>query len=78
VALRAGARDAHLIASVEDVDCSWFENVDTIGITAGASAPEYLVENLIAAIAETFDVTVEEVRVVDEHVTFRLPRVLAG
>jgi 4-hydroxy-3-methylbut-2-en-1-yl diphosphate reductase len=78
VALRAGARDARLIASVEDVDCAWFEGVDSVGITAGASAPEYLVENLIAKIAEAYDATVEEIRVVDEHVTFKLPRVLTG
>ena len=78
VALRAGANDSRLIASVEDVDFAWFDGVDSVGITAGASAPEYLVENLIAAIADKFDATVEEVRVVDENVTFRLPRVLAG
>jgi 4-hydroxy-3-methylbut-2-enyl diphosphate reductase len=78
VAKRAGARDARLIASVEDIDPAWFDSVDCVGITAGASAPEYLVENLIDAIAERFDAQVEELRVVDEHVTFRLPRILAS
>jgi 4-hydroxy-3-methylbut-2-en-1-yl diphosphate reductase len=78
VAQRTGAREAHLIASVEDVDFSWFDGVDAVGITAGASAPENLVEDLIAAIQARFDASVEEVRVVDEHVTFKLPRILAG
>jgi 4-hydroxy-3-methylbut-2-enyl diphosphate reductase len=78
VAKRAGARDARLIASVEDIDPAWFDGVDCVGITAGASAPEYLVENLIASIAERFDAQVDELRVVDEHVTFKLPRILTS
>jgi 4-hydroxy-3-methylbut-2-enyl diphosphate reductase len=78
VAQRTGAREAHLIASVEDVDFAWFNGVDVVGITAGASAPENLVEDLIAAIAERFEASVEEVRVVDEHVTFKLPRILTA
>jgi 4-hydroxy-3-methylbut-2-enyl diphosphate reductase len=78
VALRAGARDSRLIASVDDVECEWFDGVDTVGITAGASAPEYLVEELIKAIGAAFDAKVEEVRVIDEHVSFKLPRILAA
>jgi 4-hydroxy-3-methylbut-2-enyl diphosphate reductase len=78
VAKRAGARDARLIASVEDVDPAWFDGVDCVGITAGASAPEYLVENLIASIAARFATQVDELRVVDEHVTFKLPRILTS
>jgi 4-hydroxy-3-methylbut-2-enyl diphosphate reductase len=78
VAKRTGARDAFLIASAEDVDFAWFEGVDVVGITAGASAPENLVEDLIAAIAARFTASVEEVRVVDEHVTFKLPRILTA
>jgi 4-hydroxy-3-methylbut-2-enyl diphosphate reductase len=48
-----------------------------VGVTAGASAPEDLVEDLIAAIAARFDARVEEVRVTKEDVMFKLPRVLA-
>jgi 4-hydroxy-3-methylbut-2-enyl diphosphate reductase len=77
VAKRAGARDAQLVASAEDVDWRWFEGVRAVGVTAGASAPEDLVEALVAAIAARFDSRVEEVRVVQEDVTFKLPRVLA-
>jgi 4-hydroxy-3-methylbut-2-enyl diphosphate reductase len=77
VAKRAGAGDARLVGSGEDVDWSWFEGVRTVGVTAGASAPEHLVEELIAAIASRYDAAVEEVRVTQEDVMFKLPRVLA-
>jgi 4-hydroxy-3-methylbut-2-en-1-yl diphosphate reductase len=77
VAKRAGARDAQLVASADNVDWSWFDSVRTVGVTAGASAPEDLVETLIAAIAARFDARVEEVAVTREDVTFKLPRVLA-
>lgn len=77
VAKRAGARDGQLVASADDVDWTWFDGVHTVGVTAGASAPEDLVEDLIAAIAARFDAKVEEVRVTKEDVVFKLPRVLA-
>ncbi|HEX8902860.1 MAG TPA: 4-hydroxy-3-methylbut-2-enyl diphosphate reductase [Vitreimonas sp.] len=77
VAKRAGARDGQLVASADDVDWAWFDGVRTVGVTAGASAPEDLVEDLIAAIAARFDARVEEVRVTKEDVVFKLPRVLA-
>jgi 4-hydroxy-3-methylbut-2-en-1-yl diphosphate reductase len=77
VAKRAGARDAQLVASADDVDWRWFEGVNAVGVTAGASAPEDLVESLVSAIAARFDARVEEVAVVKEDVTFKLPRVLA-
>ena len=76
VAKRAGSNDARLVASAEDVDWSWFENVDTLGLTAGASAPEDLVQGLIAACRARFDITVEEVTTATESVVFKLPRVL--
>ena len=78
VALRAGSRDARLVASAEDVDWSWFDGVDTLGLTAGASAPEDLVQGLIDACAARYEVTVKEITVTREDVVFKLPRVLAG
>jgi 4-hydroxy-3-methylbut-2-enyl diphosphate reductase len=77
VALRAGAGQARLVASADDVDWSWFDGVARVGVTAGASAPEDLVEALIGAIAARFEARVEEVRVTQEDVVFKLPRVLA-
>ncbi|MEM0987084.1 MAG: 4-hydroxy-3-methylbut-2-enyl diphosphate reductase [Pseudomonadota bacterium] len=76
VALRAGARDSQLVASAENVDWDWFDGVSTLGLTAGASAPEDLVQDLIAACRARFDVTIEELRTADESVTFKLPRIL--
>jgi 4-hydroxy-3-methylbut-2-enyl diphosphate reductase len=77
VAKRAGAKDARLVASAADVEWDWFEGVRVVGVTAGASAPEDLVEELIAAIAARFEARVEEVAVTREDVVFKLPRVLA-
>ncbi len=77
VAKRAGAKEARLVGSAEDVDWSWFEGVDAVGVTAGASAPEDLVEDLVAAIGMRFEATLEDVRVTEEDVEFKLPRVLA-
>lgn len=78
VALRSGAARAELIASAENIDWSWFDGVTTLGLTAGASAPEDLVQGVIEACRDRFDVTVETVKTADETVTFKLPRVLAG
>lgn len=77
VALRAGAGDARLIASADFVDWSWLEGTKVLGISAGASAPEILVEDLIDECRKRFDVAVEDIRVTDEHVTFKLPRILS-
>ena len=77
VAERAGARSAQLVASAGDVDWDSLGPVRTIGITAGASAPEDLVQGLIAAFRERFEVSLEELAVTREDVEFKLPRVLA-
>lgn len=76
VARRAGARAAYLINSADDLDWAWLDDAHTVGVTAGASAPEDLVEGLIAALSARFDARVEEVTVSKEDVVFKLPRVL--
>lgn len=78
VALRAGSKASYLVASASDVDWSWFEGVSSLGITAGASAPEDLVQGLIAACRARFDITLEEVSTAQEDVVFKLPRVLTS
>ncbi|MEZ5952830.1 MAG: 4-hydroxy-3-methylbut-2-enyl diphosphate reductase [Hyphomonas sp.] len=77
VALRAGAKRSELIAAAENIDWAWFEGVTTVGLTAGASAPEDLVQGVIDACCERFDVTLDSVETAKETVTFKLPRVLA-
>lgn len=76
VALRAGCPNAHLVASAENIEWDWLENVETLGLTAGASAPEDLVQGLIAACRARFEISVEEVTTATESVVFKLPRVL--
>lgn len=78
VAIRAGARDARLIDDASHVDWSWLDGVQTLGVTAGASAPERLIEELIAAVAARFDADVTEDDGARETVTFKLPRVLTA
>ena len=77
VALRAGAARAELVASADNIDWSWFDGVTTLGLTAGASAPEDLVQGVIDACRARFDVTLDSIETARETVTFKLPRVLA-
>lgn len=77
VALRSGAKASKLIASADFIEWSWLDGVKTLGITAGASAPEILVEDLIEACRQRFELTVEEINVTNENVVFKLPRILA-
>jgi len=78
VAMRAGARDARLVDDASQVDWDWFDGVQTVGVTAGASAPEPLIAALVDAIAERFDATVTEDAGARETVTFKLPRQLTA
>ncbi len=78
VALRAGARDARLVDDAAQVDWSWLDGVSTLGITAGASAPERLIEELIDAVRARFDATVVEDDGERETVAFKLPRLLTA
>ena len=78
VAERAGAKKAVLLLRTTEIDWSMFEGIRTLAITAGASAPEILVEQMIDAFAERWSVTVETVTTADESVFFPLPRNLRG
>lgn len=73
VALRNGCPRAELIATAKDIDWSWFDGVDTVAISAGASAPELLVQQVVSACRERFAVSVEEVTLAEENVFFRTP-----
>ncbi|HZZ33008.1 MAG TPA: 4-hydroxy-3-methylbut-2-enyl diphosphate reductase [Phenylobacterium sp.] len=76
VARRAGAR-AYLIDDVEELDLAWLRGVARVGVTAGASAPEILVQGVIERLAQAFEVSIEEIEATRETVTFKLPRALA-
>jgi len=78
VAIKAGARDARLVDDASHVDWTWLDGVSTLGITAGASAPERLIEDLVQAVRDRFDADVVEDAGERETVTFKLPRVLTA
>jgi len=76
VAERAGCRVALLVQRAADLDWTALEGVSRLGVTAGASAPEVLVEEVIDAFAERFDITVDVVSTAEETISFSLPRQL--
>ncbi|MHB8284822.1 MAG: 4-hydroxy-3-methylbut-2-enyl diphosphate reductase [Caulobacteraceae bacterium] len=76
VARRAGAKDAKLIDDAGGIDPAWFDGVSTVGLSAGASAPEILVETVLDWMAERFEVVMKTVETAQETVIFKLPRVL--
>ena len=76
VAERSGAARAVLIPRADALDWSVLDGVSTLGVTAGASAPELLVDELLTHLASRFSLDVEERRVTQEDVVFRLPAAL--
>ena len=60
----------------ENIDWRALEGIGSVGVTAGASAPEVLVEEVIDAFRARYDVTVEQVETAVENVEFKVPRVL--
>ncbi len=76
VAQRCGA-DGRLIQRGSEIDEAWFAGVATMGLTAGASAPETLVQEVIDRIGEFRTVEVEQVVTAEEKIVFKLPRQLA-
>lgn len=77
VASRAGVRKAALVQRAGDIDWDMVAGARVVGLTAGASAPEVLINEVIDAFRARYDVTVEETETARETVTFRLPRALA-
>jgi 4-hydroxy-3-methylbut-2-enyl diphosphate reductase len=76
VAKAYGCTRSILVQRAADIDWSMLDGVGTLGLTAGASAPEVLVEEVIAACRERFAVSVDELVVAREDVVFRLPKAL--
>ncbi|PRX48994.1 4-hydroxy-3-methylbut-2-enyl diphosphate reductase [Prauserella shujinwangii] len=76
VALQAGARDAHLVDYAREVDETWLDGVETVGVTSGASVPDVLVMELLEWLAERGWEDVQEVTTANEKISFALPREL--
>ncbi len=78
VAKLAGAKAAILIADKQAIDWSLVDAADHIGLSAGASAPESLVEDVVAALRQRYQIDVSEHGKIRETVNFKLPSILAG
>ncbi|MCA0930261.1 4-hydroxy-3-methylbut-2-enyl diphosphate reductase [Ruegeria profundi] len=76
VASRAGCNYAQLVQRATEIDWRALEGISSVAVTAGASAPEILVNEVIDAFREHYDVTVELVETAVENVEFKVPRVL--
>jgi 4-hydroxy-3-methylbut-2-en-1-yl diphosphate reductase len=77
VAEREGAA-SYLIQRAGEIDWRWFDGVSSVGITAGASAPELLVQEVLAALAQRYTVSSENITTAVEEVVFKLPRSLTA
>lgn len=78
VAKNHGCEKAMLVQRASDIDWQWFNGIAVLGLSAGASAPDVLIDEVINAAKERFDVRVEEIRIVDENVTFKVPSALVA
>ena len=76
VGAKAGCRYAQLVRSADDIDWRALEGIRSLGLTAGASAPEVLVNGVIDAFRERYDVATELVVTAEETVEFKVPRIL--
>ena len=74
VALEAGAGASYLVDYASQIEDAWFEGVDTVGVTSGASVPEILVKELVEELARRGYTDSEEVATTVETITFALPR----
>ena len=73
VAKKSGCTNSILMHSESDIPFDKLNNCKTIGISSGASAPEILVENFISSLKEKFKIIIEEVEIIKEEVTFKIP-----
>lgn len=76
VAKTAGSKQSMLVQRAAEIDWDAMAGVKTLGITAGASAPEVLVNEVVDAFRARYNVTVETIKTKDENVEFKLPRQL--
>ncbi|MDU9002802.1 4-hydroxy-3-methylbut-2-enyl diphosphate reductase [Sedimentitalea todarodis] len=76
VGLKAGCPYSQLVQRADDIDWRALKGVTSIGITAGASAPEVLIDEVIAAVQARHDVTIQKLETAVETVEFKVPRVL--
>jgi 4-hydroxy-3-methylbut-2-enyl diphosphate reductase len=76
VGARAGCKYSQLVQRASDIDWRALDGITSIGITAGASAPEILINEVIQAFRDRYELTEEIVETAVENVEFKVPRVL--
>ena len=76
VAVKAGCGYSQLVQRASEIDWRSLGNIQSVGITAGASAPEVLVNEVVNAFQERFVVTIENVEITKENVSFKVPKIL--
>ena len=76
VASRAGCSYAQLVQRATDIDWRALHGIKSVGITAGASAPDVLIQEVVDAFSEYYEVIVQTVETAQENVSFKVPRIL--
>ncbi len=76
VAALHGCAKSMLVQRAADIDWAWMDGVATLGVTAGASAPDVLIDEVIDAAKARYDVTIKEVAITQENVHFKIPKIL--
>ena len=66
-------KDSYLINGYKDINLEWFKNITKVGITAGASAPEHLVTEVVNFLEDNFKIEVQQLKVIEENIKFNLP-----
>ena len=76
VASRAGCKYSQLVQRAKDIDWRALKSIKSVGITAGASAPDILIQEVVEAFSDHYEVNVEFVETAQENVNFKVPRIL--
>lgn len=76
VASRAGCKYSQLVQRAKDIDWRALKSIKSVGITAGASAPDILIQEVVEAFSDHYEVNVEYVETAQENVNFKVPRIL--
>ena len=76
VASKAGCKYAQLVQRATEIDWRSLENIRSVGVTAGASAPEVLVNEVVEVFQQRFSVTIEKIETAQENISFKVPKIL--
>jgi len=78
VAKKYGCANAQLIGRVSEIDWDWFNDIKSVGLTAGASAPDILIDEVIDTLKDRYNISEKVFSYTEENITFNLPRILTS